>query len=33
MGADYRQVYETLLYLLTPFVVPISIVVRPAFFG
>ncbi|GAB7344970.1 hypothetical protein MBLNU457_3399t1 [Dothideomycetes sp. NU457] len=31
--AVFQEVYETLLYLLTPFVVPISIVVRPAFFG
>jgi hypothetical protein len=28
---DGLQVYETLLYLLTPFVLPISFVVRPAF--
>ena len=27
------QVYETLLYLLTPFVLPISFLVRPAFCG
>jgi hypothetical protein len=29
----FQQVYETLLYLFTPFVLPISIIVRPAFFG
>jgi hypothetical protein len=28
-----RQVYETLLYLLTPFVLPISFIVRPSFAG
>ncbi|KAG9613025.1 glycosyl transferase, partial [Aureobasidium melanogenum] len=29
----FQEVYETLLYLLSPFVLPISIIVRPAFFG
>ena len=29
----FQEVYETLLYLFTPFVLPISIIVRPAFFG
>ncbi|KAI4721142.1 hypothetical protein E4T48_02628 [Aureobasidium sp. EXF-10727] len=36
MGAKlfvFQEVYETLLYLLSPFVLPISIIVRPAFFG
>lgn len=28
---DIRKVYETLLYLLTPFVLPISFMVRPLF--
>ncbi|KAH0343723.1 glycosyl transferase, partial [Aureobasidium melanogenum] len=29
----FQEVYETLLYLLSPFVLPISIIARPAFFG
>ncbi|KAI5266814.1 hypothetical protein E4T47_08202 [Aureobasidium subglaciale] len=29
----FQEVYETLLYLFTPFVLPISIIVRPDFFG
>lgn len=29
----FQEVYETLLYLLTPFVLPISIIVRAEFFG
>lgn len=29
----FQEVYETLLYLFTPFVLPISIIVRPEFFG
>lgn len=29
----FQEVYETLLYLLTPFVLPISFIVRPAFCG
>ena len=29
----WQEVYETLLYLLAPFVVPISFVVKPAFCG
>ena len=31
--ADRLQVYETLLYLLSPFILPISFVVRPSFCG
>jgi len=31
--ADMIQVYETLLYLLTPFILPISFYVRPSFCG
>ncbi|KAK0309376.1 hypothetical protein LTR01_004483 [Friedmanniomyces endolithicus] len=36
MGAKlfvWQEVYETLLYLLAPFVLPISLIVRPAFCG
>ncbi|KAF2139535.1 glycosyltransferase family 2 protein [Aplosporella prunicola CBS 121167] len=29
----FQEVYETLLYLLTPFVLPISFIVRPSFCG
>jgi hypothetical protein len=29
----FQEVYETLLYLLAPFVLPISLIVRPAFCG
>jgi hypothetical protein len=29
----FQEIYETLLYLFTPFVLPISIIVRPDFFG
>lgn len=29
----FQEVYETLLYLLAPFVLPVSLVVRPAFCG
>jgi len=29
----FQEVYETLLYLLTPFVLPISFVVKPSFSG
>ncbi|KAJ8113731.1 hypothetical protein OPT61_g4207 [Boeremia exigua] len=29
----FQEVYETLLYLLTPFILPISFIVRPAFCG
>ncbi|KAK0957931.1 hypothetical protein LTR54_018511, partial [Friedmanniomyces endolithicus] len=29
----WQEVYETLLYLLAPFVLPISLIVRPAFCG
>jgi hypothetical protein len=29
----FQEVYETLLYLLAPFVLPISLIARPAFCG
>ena len=29
----FQEVYETLLYLLAPFVIPISFIVRPQFSG
>jgi len=29
----HEQIYETLLYLLSPFILPISFIVRPAFCG
>ncbi|KAK0891580.1 hypothetical protein LTR91_024574 [Friedmanniomyces endolithicus] len=29
----WQEVYETLLYLLAPFMLPISLIVRPAFCG
>ncbi|KAF2106548.1 hypothetical protein BDV96DRAFT_654554 [Lophiotrema nucula] len=36
IGAEifvFQEVYETLLYLLTPFILPISFIVRPSFCG
>lgn len=33
LNADFAQVYETLLYLMTPFILPISFYVRPSFSG
>lgn len=32
-ATDLNQVYETLLYLMTPFILPISFYVRPSFCG